>query len=60
MLEPLLVHADGPWLRDAKGRVVLLRGANVVWSDDAQNRLTVTPGTWKSIPDSSEALRATL
>jgi endoglycosylceramidase len=29
-LEPLLVHVDGPWLRDAKGRVVLLRGANVV------------------------------
>ena len=32
-LEPLLVHVDGPWLRDAKGRVVLLRGANVVYPD---------------------------
>ncbi|MBY0275916.1 cellulase family glycosylhydrolase [Candidatus Binatia bacterium] len=32
-LEPLLVHVDGPWLRDAKGRVVLLRGANVVTRD---------------------------
>jgi endoglycosylceramidase len=29
-LEPLLVHVDGSWLRDAKGRIVLLRGANVV------------------------------
>lgn len=33
-LEPLLVHVDGPWLRDSKGRVVLLRGANVVTLDD--------------------------
>lgn len=32
-LEPLLVHVDGPWLRDARGRVVLLRGANVVRLD---------------------------
>ena len=29
-LEPLLARVDGPWLRDAKGRVVLLRGANYV------------------------------
>ncbi len=27
-LEPLLPRVDGPWLRDAKGRVVLLRGVN--------------------------------
>jgi len=28
-LEPLLVQVEGPWLRDAKGRVVLLRGVNI-------------------------------
>jgi endoglycosylceramidase len=27
-LEPLLARPDGAWFRDAKGRVVLLRGAN--------------------------------
>jgi endoglycosylceramidase len=32
-LEPLLVHVDGSWLRDAKGRVVLLRGVNVVYTE---------------------------
>ena len=31
-----------------------------VCSDEAQKRLTVQPGTWWSIPDSSAALRATL
>lgn len=28
MLEPLAIHADAEWIRDAQGRVVLLRGAN--------------------------------
>lgn len=32
-LEPLLPRVDGPWLRDAKGRVVLLRGVNYVRSE---------------------------
>jgi endoglycosylceramidase len=27
-LEPLTIHADADWIRDAQGRVVLLRGAN--------------------------------
>lgn len=33
-LEPLVVHVDGRWIRDAKGRVVLLRGANVLGTHD--------------------------
>jgi endoglycosylceramidase len=28
VLEPLVVHADADWIRDAQNRVVLLRGAN--------------------------------
>ena len=30
------------------------------WSEEAQKRLTVTAGTWWSMPASSWALRATL
>jgi endoglycosylceramidase len=29
-LEPLIAHVDGAWFRDAKRRIVLLRGANYV------------------------------
>jgi aryl-phospho-beta-D-glucosidase BglC (GH1 family) len=28
VLEPLAIHADAEWIRDAQGRVVILRGAN--------------------------------
>ena len=27
-LEPLVIHSDAEWIRDAQGRVVILRGAN--------------------------------
>ena len=32
----------------------------VLCSEDAQKRLTVQAGTWKSIPDSSTAMRPML
>jgi hypothetical protein len=43
-LEPLLVRVEGPWLRDAKGRVVLLRGVNVVSPEGTPPEQQRVPG----------------
>ena len=41
--EPLVLHADGRWLRDQRNRVVLLRGV-IIAIDPVQTILDIEPG----------------